>query len=523
MAEGFSDGSAGFMAPHLSSGLNFRDYGSYGLKQYSGWVREEFLTELVGLQAARAYREMLDNSSGVGSMMFAIIQAMRKVQWHVEPANDSAEAQKEADFADSLRNDMSHTWEDFITESLSMLGYGFSIHELVYKKRIGGIQKLFSGDQNRNMPSSKFDDGRIGWRRLPIRGQDTVIKWFFDNNGQVTGVTQQPWTGTLLDIPIEKFLLFRPSQHKNNPEGKSVLRNAYRSHYFVKRLEELEAIMVERMGGFPVMYVPSALIDKAGAATSPGQPVNPDVAAAQATYQMYKNIVTGVRINDQMGCVLPSDPWKDSDGKVSSVKQYEFVLATPQHSRAAANSHEMIERHKIDILMTLLADFLHMGHEVRGTNNLAVTKVDMFFGAVEAWLEGIAGVMNRYALPRVWELNALNRDIMPMYKPNMPTRMDLDGLGAFINNIAGAGMALFPNDELEEYIRDAAGFPEIEDNSEAKPIAGPDSVPPPAPGEPGAKKPAPKNKGNRPLRSGDDFRKWLKGEVAQAIKDQREP
>jgi hypothetical protein len=32
---------------------------------------------------------------------------------------------------------MSHTFEDFITEALSMLGYGYSVHEIVYKRRLG--------------------------------------------------------------------------------------------------------------------------------------------------------------------------------------------------------------------------------------------------------------------------------------------------------------------------------------------------------------------------------------------------
>jgi hypothetical protein len=32
-------------------------------------------------------------------------------------------------------------------------------------------------------------------------------------------VTQQPWIGPLVDIPIEKGLLFRAKPYKNNPEG----------------------------------------------------------------------------------------------------------------------------------------------------------------------------------------------------------------------------------------------------------------------------------------------------------------
>lgn len=445
----YSDGSGGWRAPVLDYGMNFKDFGSYGLRQYGGWVREEFLPQLVGREAARVYREMLDNSPTIGAMIFAITQAMRKVEWRVEAANDSAEGKREAEFADSLRLDMSHTWEDFVAEALSMLGYGFSVHELVYKRRLG------TRPNDPDTPASKFSDGRIGWRRLPIRGQDTVIKWFFDVNGQVRGMTQQPWVGSLIDIPIEKMLLFRPNQHKNNPEGRSVLRNAYRSYYFVKRLEELEAILFERMAGFPVMYVPSSLMEKATAQ-------NPDPGAVQAL-AAYKKIVTNARIDEQMGAILPSDVYRDGDGKMSSVKMYEFKLLTPEHGRAGVDVDKTINRHTLNMMMTLLCDFLTLGHEVRGTNNLGVTKADMFFAAIEGWLNSVAGVLNNYALPRNWELNALNPDLMPRYVPDMAQRLDLDGLGGFITNLAAAGMPLFPDDELQSFLRDAAGLPDVTD------------------------------------------------------------
>ena len=459
-----ADGSGGWVAPDLNYGMRFKDYGSYGLRQFGGWVREEFLPELTGRQGARVYREMLDNSATIGAMIFAVQQAMRGVRWRVEPANDSAEAEKEAEFVDSLRDDMSHTWDSFVTEALSMLGYGYSIHELVYKRRMGPQPEGNGRDPTKEIPSSKFNDGRIGWRRLPIRGQDVVLKWFFDPNGQIRGVTQQPWVGTLIDIPIEKMLLFRPLLHKNNPEGRSCLRNCYRSYYFTKRLEEMEAILIERMSGFPVLYVPTSLMDAANAPLAPGQTSNPQQAAAKSALESYKNIVTGVRVNEQMGLLLPSDMYKDADGKNSATRMYEFQLVTPQRSRGGGETDKMISRHKIDILMTLICDFLMMGHEVRGTNNLSVTRVDMFYSAIEGWLTGIADVINRYGLPRLWEMNGLNPDLTPQLLPDMPQRLDLDSLGAFIANLAKSGMPLFPDDELQQFIREAAGFPLIEED-----------------------------------------------------------
>ena len=780
--------------PVMTSGMAFSDYGSYGLRAYQGWIREEYLPDLVGRNGARAYREMLDGSAVIGGMMFAIQQTMRKVEWRVEPANDSGAAKAEAEFVETLMEDMSHTWEDFVAEALSMLAYGYAPHEIVYKRRLGRRPESRPGPRPAiERASSNFDDGRIGWRRLPIRGQDTVIKWFFDQNGQLQGLTQQPWVGQLIDIPIEKLLLFRPTAHKNSPEGRaldpetpiptpdgwrkmddlqpgdkvfdeagriryvvaradwddrpayrvtfgdgcsiiadaehqwvtstladrrvgasgvrttaeiadsvkthmgssnhtvewaaaidrpaqmlpidpwflglwlgdgtslssniachaddadetvalikacgyqgavvrngnaagngraikvtgaakwdvqgpasrltalglrgnkhipeaylrgsieqrrallaglmdsdghaddfgrcefvncnkllirgvaelvrslgcaaypglrarangrdrkqdawvvrfrpdwspfrlsrkvakarawrsrdrhyirsvelvenrrtvcievdspshlflagenmvpthnSVLRNAYRSWFFTKRLEEQEAILIERMNGFPVMYVPTMLLDQAAS----------NVSGAMSTLDQYKKITTNIRVDEQMGAILPSDTYVDGTGKPTNIRMYELQFVTPQHAATGkADTDKVISRHKIDMMMTLLCDFLMMGHEVRGTNNLAVTKVDMFYQAVEGWLNSMAAVINRYAIPRLWRMNGLDAALMPQLIPDMAQRLDLDSLGSYITALANAGAPLFPDEDLQTFLREAAGMPAATD------------------------------------------------------------
>lgn len=434
------DGS-GDTPPQSSEALNFKDVGSYGLRQFGGWVREEFLRALVGREGARTYREMGDNSPTVGAILFCIIQMMRRVEWRITPADDTDEAQKEADFVQSIMDDMSHTWEDFVAEALSMLQYGYSVHEIVYKKREG---------RTGTDPSNQ-DDGRIGIKRLPIRGQDTILKWFFDSNGQVTGVTQQPWVGPLVDLPAAKLLLFRPMQHKNNPEGRSILRSAYRPYYFCKRIEEQEAILFERFSGFPVMSVPSALLSAAAA----GDP------AAVTAVENYKKIITNVRIDEQMGLLKPSDHFTSGDGTISAAEMYKFELVTPASARASVNPHQTIERYKLDILTSMLADFITTGHASRGTQSSAIQKVDIFFQAIEGWLKAIAAVLNKHLLPKLWELNNLDDKLMPKFAPDMAQRIDLDALGNFVLHLAQAGMMMFPDQDLENYIRDAAGLPNI--------------------------------------------------------------
>ena len=59
------------------------------------------------------------------------------------------------------------------------------------------------------------------------------------------GMTQQPPPDYgLLTIPISKAMLFRTESAKDNPEGRSILRNAYRSWYFKRRIQEIEACLL---------------------------------------------------------------------------------------------------------------------------------------------------------------------------------------------------------------------------------------------------------------------------------------
>src|ERR1035437_4398579 len=183
--------------PDMTGNMTFREIGQSGLRQFSGWVREEFLPNLVGRQGAQKYREMMDNSPVIGALMFAVISTMRKVEWRVTPANDSPEAEEKAEFVESCMNDMTHTWEDLIAENLSMLGYGYSTHEIVYKRRLGRNPPADPDNPGKFLPKSEYDDGLIGWRKIPIRGQDTILKWFFGKHSEIEGFSQQSWTGPI--------------------------------------------------------------------------------------------------------------------------------------------------------------------------------------------------------------------------------------------------------------------------------------------------------------------------------------
>lgn len=434
------------------AGDTFRNIGSSGLKQFGGYVREEFLPFLNGPRGMAVYREMGDNSPIVAGLLFAIRAVMRKVQWRVEPADDSPRAQEARDFYESCMHDMSDTWEHFINEALSMLQYGYSPHEINYKRRLGPqldeARAVASGEQKK--VGSRFDDGKIGWRSLPLRGQDTIQKWYFDEESRILGLQQIPWQGSMIDIPIEKLMLFRPSSYKGNPEGRAIIRPAYRPWYFTKRLEEQEAILFERMGGIPVIRVPGSIISQAKA----GQ------ADAIAALETYKKIGKATRIDEQMYVLIPSDMHPGPNGP-SSQPLYDFKLETPQSGSRSTTADTTITRHNNTILMSVMADFLTLGHEARGTQSLAVSKIDLFLQACEGFLDGIASVINRHGLPRLCYLNADDIDMLPTFEPDMASQLDPAGLGQLLLQCSQAGMPLFPDPNLENWVRDNMGMPAL--------------------------------------------------------------
>ena len=81
-----------------------------GYNTHNGQIRaDEFLPELRGKKAIRKYREMRDNDSTVGAVMYSVEQILRDVDLHVKPVDDSDAAKAEADFVKSVLDDMDNT------------------------------------------------------------------------------------------------------------------------------------------------------------------------------------------------------------------------------------------------------------------------------------------------------------------------------------------------------------------------------------------------------------------------------
>jgi len=422
-----------------ASSTDFLEVGSTGLVQNGGIIQDDFLRQLQGKSAYANFREMADNDPVVGAMLHSIEMIVRSVDWSVEPSDpQDPRSVTEAEFVSTCINDMSTSWDDTLASILTFLVYGFSYHEIVYKYRRG-----YTDDAKTR---SKYNDGRIGWRKLPIRSQDTVQRWDFDETGGVKGLYQldpyAPEKG-LVYLPIEKCLLFRTTTKMNNPQGRSILRNAFVPWYYKRRIQEIEAIGIERdLAGMPVAYVPPQLLS------------NNASQQEQAALAAIKQIVRNIKRDEQEGIVFPLA--YDPDTKMPA---YELKLLSTG-GRRQFDTNEIVTRYDQRITMTVLADFLLLGHEGVGTQALSVSKIELFLTSLNAYLSNISETFNSYAIPRLMRLNGVPEELSPTLTYSPPKNIDLDGIAKYVTALTQSGAQLFPDTDLENFLRGLAGLPQ---------------------------------------------------------------
>ena len=408
------------VAPDKTAGLYGFDV-SGGYQEGLAYIIDEFLRDLEGTKGRRVYREMRDNDPIIGSIMTAISLTMTSARWRVVSPIDNEEDEQ---FIKSALFNQRFGFNTFIQSFSDVLLFGFGVYEVILKKD---------------------DLGRYTLKQLAPRLQETIYEWDLDEDFNVVGVWQQPRTviGKYY-IPAEKILHLRSNFNRGNPEGKSIIRNAYKSYYYIKALQQVEAIAAEReLNGLPVLYAPSAVTNDSQMVTKLTQ------------------IVRDVKFNEQGGIVFPSDTYVDADGNPTNVKKYELQLLASEGSRNIDVS-ATIRRHQQDIYMSTLTDILLMGNDGVGTYSLAKEKGKLLNYAVKNFLDNICDAINEQVIRKIWTLNGYDQDTCPKLTYDDVDDIDIAELGDFVRNISGAGVILGGDDDVENALRDKAGLPKKE-------------------------------------------------------------
>ncbi len=404
--------------------------GRSGLKIYSGHVFEEYQRELRGINAVRVYDEMRRSEPVIAGMLSAITTVLQGVQFEFHAGRSGAKEDSK-DAADIAAKELvERAWtmlesEELLENICTMFAFGWALFEPVYV----------------------YKEGRIWWERIALRGHDSLYIWEFDDaTSQVTAFVQRPAPSFReIRIPAERFLLFRTSSEKGNPEGISLLRAAYKPYYYKRTIEEVEAIGAERdLVGIPVMHVPySATNDEAEEA---------------------RKIVERVSVDEQVGIAMTATGPEDAD-------RFKFELLTGQGSSAKIHSLErVIQRYSTEMTMVALAQFLRLGSDgASGSYNLSSDQRDLFQVAMRGWLRKIVSVFNRVAIPRLLAMNGMRGHCHMI--PGRVSQLNLQVIANFLTSGVQNGW-ITADPQLESFIRREAELPPPDPNAKKEPPPG---------------------------------------------------
>lgn len=421
--------------------------GISGTNVHNGTIgADEFLSELKGQKAVRKFREMRDNDSTVGAVMYAAEQVLRDVKFKVVPTDEDNEtAVAEAKFVETVLEDMDHTLDDHISEALSFLSFGFAWFEVVYKRRVGPTETS-------PKKKSKYTDNRLGVRKIAIRAPWTINKFDVDKtSGDVHGIYQNTFRGTTSNfIPKNKSLYYRTTSLNGDPSGRSILRNAYTAYERLQVIQQYEAIGIEReLAGIPHAEIPAEYL-------------SPDATDDQvAVRQQLETVLRDLKFNEQGFLITPSDVYRDQDGRPTNQKLVSVRLMSSEGTRAI-DMDPVIKRYQHDIARSVLSEFLMLGGSSSGSYALSKSKTDLFLRALEAYIQTIVDVLNKQLVERLWEINGLDWQYLPKIVAGDVAPHDLKELGSYLRNLNGADISLADQPDIVDALLDNAELPNLD-------------------------------------------------------------
>ena len=416
------------------------EMGALGLQVFNGVSNDDLKRELNWPMSIRTFKQM--NAHGtINSAMTLFDNIIGKAQWSITPPKDATEEEKkQCEILQTMMHDMEGTWSEFIRDVLSMNIFGFSVHEKVYRKRYRSNGSL-------------YDDGLIGWKKLPIRAQETIEKFIFSADGNdilgvkqnLTGVTDNynrfsNRVANEVVLPRSKVMLFRAGKHRGDPFGKSPLREAYLAWRFLTALEDLEATSIAKdVSGLPVLSIPPQYLSEDA---SPSQ---------KAIRQYYENAMRNLQMNQQSSMLLPL-----AYDEVSKQPLFKLELLS-MDGRKQFDISKVKEYYKNSIVTSLVSDVLLQGQSQVGSFALGSLKNSMSGAAAEMMLKSIRDVIQKELIQQTYSLNSWDVSRMGTLDYDNLDDVDLESLSKAYGRYSSTGLLELDREVLNA-VRESVGI-----------------------------------------------------------------
>lgn len=482
-------------APAPAAPPSTTEHGVAGTQVFGGTILgEEYNADLIGQKGLATYNKMRRSDAQVRASLQAMKLPLLSAVWEAKPpAGGDAVDEAIADFVHNTLFDddaMDDTWNFVLKHILLQLDFGFSVCEHVFRTDARGFYRL---------------------KRLAPRLPQTVHFWHLTRDGKLVRVWQyapeivddprrlSPMTTRgipmppqstyrYIAIPGDILSVFTLDREGDNLEGISMLRSAYKHYWYKDLIYHLDGVRLDRYGvGIPV------------AELSEGHGLSGE------DLDDLEDVLKNLRANERVFLIAPPNV------------RYR-IMGPEAGGGASVNAAPIIEHHNTMIARNILAGFLTMGTDPRGTLGFGSRLADLFVSSLYGVASGIAGDLKKTVVKRLCDLNF---DMRNRQYPSLSVR-DLES--ADIERLikvlaAGVGTTLItPDDELEKTLRKSLRVSALpsEQTREAKARAAgqAQAAGQPVPGQPGQPAPAPSPS---PSPSATDLMDLLKAEHARPL------
>jgi len=388
--------------------------GTSGMSRYGNIYREDYNPELRGSIGRQKFEKMRKSDSQVRATLRLVKTPVLSARWYVNPASQARKDKKIAEFVSNcLFTWQEVTWPQLMNDILIMMDFGFSAFVKQW------TEKRISRGQT-----------RVVWKQLSPRHPLLVQNFFYTDQGEPDYFTMSDPNAKygLIEIPIERTLVFTFDKEGGDFEGTSVLRTAYQNWYYKQNLYKVDAIQKERHGiGIPLIYLPPGFSD--------------------ADKTLADEIGRNLRTNEKAHVVLPFN-WKIEMLKLEG---------------NLTNALESAEHHDLMIARNVLGQFINSN--ASGGNASAADQVLLFQKATRYVADIIRDVFNKWAIPELVDFNFAGVDAYPELRVRrIGDTQDWRTMSFAIRNFIGAG-ALTPDDAMEGWIRDEMDLPMADEST----------------------------------------------------------
>ncbi len=229
--------------------------GTSGTEIYSGKFDEEYLSKLFDEKGVAVFDEMRRSDGQVKMLLSSVKNPIKSATWDIEPVGEEEIDYQIAEFVKfCLFRDMGNaagtkrkTFNDFISEALTVVDFGHSVFEIVHKVVKG----------------HKDHGDYIGIADLGFRHQRSIQEWLLETDGAVKAIRQLVNGDLAVDgyIPGQHLLIFSIEKEGDNYQGISMLRPCYGAWFRKNIYRKLQAIGIERCAkSIPIGKIPKDMI-----------------------------------------------------------------------------------------------------------------------------------------------------------------------------------------------------------------------------------------------------------------------